>query len=353
MAKILIAGAGGAPSEGVIKSLLKVEHDVAGMCSEPTDLILSAAARKYYVPYANTAEYKSSLIKILKHEQPELIHFQNDLEIFHASILRDEIHATGCKTFMPRHEVIDICVHKFKTWERFKDAGIKVPENKMIKNEEDLRCCFDELADKNGKIWLRASSMGAGGKGALPTNSYELAKLWIDHHDGWGDFVAAEMLTANTVTWMSIWYEGELIVAQGRLRKGWVHGNRTISGVTGVTKVGQTYSDHSMDSIAIAAIKAVDNKPHGIFGVDMAYDEKGVPNPTEINISRFFTTILFFTEAGLNFPSIFVELGLTGKTTTKLEPISPLQDGLMWMRGMDVVPKLCNNQQMRQEIIFL
>jgi hypothetical protein len=353
MAKILIAGAGGAPSEGVIKSLLKVGHDVSGMCCEPTDLVLSAASRKYYVPYSDNSDYKSSLLKIINHEKPDLIHFQNDLEIFNASSFRDEIHATGCKTYMPSHEVIDTCVHKYKTWQKFKAAKIKVPQNMMIDNEADLRCAFDELADKNGKIWLRASSIGGGGKGALPTNSYDFAKQWIDHFDGWGDFVAAEMLTFETVTWISIWYEGELIVAQGRLRQGWTHGNRAISGVTGVTKVGKTYSDNIMESIGMAAVKAVDDKPHGIFGVDMTYDENGIPNPTEINISRFFTTVLFFTEAGLNLPSIFVELGLTGNTLTKFSSKSPLPDGLMWMRGMDVVPKLLHEDHLKQEIIFL
>jgi len=85
----------------------------------------------------------------------------------------------------------------------------------------------------------------------------------------------------------------------------------------------------------------------------MTYDENGVPNPTEINISRFFTTILFFTEAGLNLPAIFVELGLTGKTSTKKGTISPLKDGLMWLRGMDVAPKLCNEEQMKQSIVYL
>ena len=353
MAKILVAGAGGAPSEGVIKSLLKAGHDVAGMGSEPTDLILSAATRKYYQPYANTSEYKTSLIRVIKHEKPELIHFQNDLEIFQASMLREEIHATGCKTFMPKHDVIDTCVYKFKTWQKLKLAGVRVPENQMIGNEDDLRHAFAQLADKNGKIWLRSSSIGGGGKGALPTASYEFAKQWIDHYKGWGDFVAAQMLTSETVTWISIWYEGELIVAQGRVRQGWTHGNRTISGVTGVTKVGKTYSEHKVDAIAMATVRAVDPKPHGIFGVDMTYDENGVPNPTEINISRFFTTILFFTEAGLNLPAIFVELGLTGKTSTKKGTISPLKDGLMWLRGMDVAPKLCNEEQMKQSIVYL
>ena len=39
----------------------------------------------------------------------------------------------------------------------------------------------------SGKIWLRASSIGGGGKGALPTNDFDFAKSWINHYNGWGD----------------------------------------------------------------------------------------------------------------------------------------------------------------------
>ena len=48
MVKILIAGAGGAPSEGVINSLLlsKKKEEIIGMGSEPSDLVLSNAKRK-------------------------------------------------------------------------------------------------------------------------------------------------------------------------------------------------------------------------------------------------------------------------------------------------------------------
>ncbi len=352
MAKILIAGAGGAPSEGVINSLLKTGNEVIGMGSEPTDLILSAASRKYAVPYADTPEYLPRLLHILNTEKPDLIHFQNDLEIYHASLLRDAIHATGTKTFMPRHEVIDTCVHKYKTWQKFKAAGVKVPENMMINSEEDLRTAFATLGDSSGRIWLRASSIGGGGKGALPTADFAFAKGWIDHYKGWGDFVAAGMLTPKTVTWLSLWYEGELIVAQGRAREGWTHGNRTISGVTGVTKVGKTRADAEVDAIAIASVRAVDDKPHGIYGVDMTYDTNGVPNPTEINISRFFTTVLFFTEAGLNLPQIFADLGITGRTAPLAKTVNPLPDGLMWMRGMDRPPLLCTEDDIHNGLIF-
>jgi carbamoyl-phosphate synthase large subunit len=352
MKKILIAGAGGAPSEGVINSLLKSNKKevILGMGSEPTDLVLSNAEKKYYIPYADSDDYKKSLLLLLNEVKPDLIHFQNDLEIFHASKFRDEIHACGVKTFMPDHEVIDTCVHKYKTYLKCKDAGITVPTNYLINDEDDLKRAFSDLADEKGNIWLRASSIGGGGKGALPTNDFVFAKGWLDRYKGWGDFVAAEMLSPDTVTWLSIWHEGELVVAQTRIRKGWTHGNRTVSGVTGVTKVGQTYSNAEVDRISIETIKAVSSKPHGIFGVDMTYDKNGIPNPTEINISRFFTTVLFFTEAGLNMPEIFKDIALYNEFPELQAKINPLEDGLLWLRGMDTKPLLMKSEEVVKNI---
>jgi carbamoyl-phosphate synthase large subunit len=351
--QILIAGAGGAPSEGVINSLLKSAggETVIGTGSEPTDLVLSNAQRKYLVPYANQSGYKDRLLKILKTERPDLVHFQNDLEIFHASLIRDEIQETGAAIYMPEHEVIDICVHKYKSYLKFKAANITVPENILLHDENDLKRAFQELGDKNGTIWLRAASIGGGGKGSIPTNDYELARAWIRRNDGWGDFLAAEVLTSQTITWQSIWYEGELVVAQTRRRSGWIHGNRSASGITGVTKVGETCSDAKVDETAVKTIQAVSERPHGIFGVDMTYDTNGVPNPTEINISRFFTTILFFTEAGLNMPDIFKDIALYKKFPKLNNKINPLPNGLLWLRGMDTKPRLMRRKDIEMEII--
>jgi carbamoyl-phosphate synthase large subunit len=353
--KILIAGCGGAPSEGVVKSLQKCDKgdEIIGMGSEPTDLILSNASKKYIIPYANKLEYKDSLIRLLENEKPDLVHFQNDLEIFEASKIRDKIIATGTKLFMPKHEVIDTCVNKYKTYLKWNDSKVKVPRNILLNDEKDLLHSFKELGDKNGKIWLRASSIGGGGKGALPTSDFEFAKRWIDNYNGWSDFIAAEMLSADTVTWLSIWNDGELVVAQTRIRKGWTHGNRTLSGITGVTKVGQTHSDVTVTKVAMDAIFAIDDKPHGIYGVDMAYDMSGFPNPTEINISRFFTTVLFFTEAGLNMPKIFKDIALYGELPLLRKKINPLPDGLMWLRGMDTRPKLITFEDMNNELLTI
>jgi carbamoyl-phosphate synthase large subunit len=161
------------------------------------------------------------------------------------------------------------------------------------------------------------------------------------------------MLTSRTITWLSIWWEGELVVAQTRKRTGWIHGNRSASGVTGVTKVGTTCSDDLVTDIAIRTVHAVDDRPHGIFGVDFAYDANGVPNPTEINISRFFTTVLFFTKAGLNMPVIFKDLALYHEMPKLEKKINPLPDGLMWLRAMDHEPMLATDEELNQQIIAL
>ena len=354
MSKILIAGAGGTPTENVIKSLLECNKNetIIGMGSEPSDLMLSNASKKYMVPYAVKKEYKTKLLNLLNLEKPDLVHFQNDIEILEASKIRKSILETGTKLYMPTHEVIENCVDKGKSAVIWEGSGIKIPKTFNINNKEDLKKAFNKLGDSDGKIWLRAN-VGGGGRGALPTNDYEFAKKWIDRFKGWGEFTGAELLTEKTVTWLSIWYEGELVVAQTRNRKAWSLGNRTLSGVTGVTKVGETYSCDQVNTVAQDAIFSIDKRPHGIYGVDMTYDKSGIPNPTEINISRFFTTVHFFTQAGLNMPKIFKDIALYNEFPSLNKKINPLEDGLLWLRGMDCEPLLTTEEKMLKEIIQL
>lgn len=349
--KILLAGAGGAPTENVVKSLIysQSKYDLLGMGSEAFDLIKSNVDKKYLVPYATEKNYEIHLLSLLKKEKPNIIHFQNDIEILEASKIRDKIIATGTQLFMPRHETIEKCVNKWVSYSIWEKNNLPVPKTILLNSETDLKIAFKTLADENGKLWIR-EVIGGGAKGALPTNSYDFAKLWIDRYEGWGRFTAAELLSPDSITWLSIWYEGELVVAQTRKRLSWNFGNRTLSGITGITGVGMTVSDEEVTKIAQSAILSIDSKPHGIFGVDMTYDKNGKANLTEINISRFFTTVFFFTKAGLNMPKIFFDLALHGKRPNLIKKINPLPDGLLWIRSMDCEPILTTLENVKAGI---
>lgn len=354
MKKILLGGAGGAPTENVVQALRQSETKeyLIGVGSEPYDMVLSGTDIKYQLPYAVESNYKKILFDVLKKEKPDFAHFQNDIEIREVSRIREEIENFGVKLFMPSKETVEICVDKDKSAEIWMREGIRVPKTISIHHPDDLKKAFTDLGDEDGNIWIRAA-VGGGGRGALPTNDYEFAKSWIDRFNGWGEFMAAELLTKDTVTWLSIWYEGELVVAQTRKRKSWNFGNRTLSGVTGITRVGETCSSEQVDRIAQDAIFAIDKRPHGIYGVDMTYDRQGIPNPTEINISRFFTTIFFFAKAGLNMPEIYKNIALYNEFPTLDKKINPLPDGLLWIRGMDREPCLTTEKELSKEIVLI
>ena len=158
MKKIVVTGAGSAQSNGVINSILKAGggEEILGLGCVPDDLVMCRAHKKYLMPHSRSPEYRDSLLSVLKRERPEMIHFQHDLELAMALRFRDEIEACGVGMLVPDYETIDTCVHKFKSWEKFKNAGIVVPENIVIRCRDDLRDAFERLANADGVIWLRA-----------------------------------------------------------------------------------------------------------------------------------------------------------------------------------------------------
>jgi len=346
MAKILIGGAGGAPSNNFIWSLRessRTDHLIGTSC-EPSDLFLADVDEKFVIPPAKSAEWKPVFLRLLHRTKPDFVHVQNDFEVRALSRIRSELDQLGIRYFLPDSDAVENCVDKGASYQIWKKSGVAVPHTVIIRNEEDLKSALEMFG---GKMWIRATE-GGGGKGALPVDNFDFARIWINHYDGWGRFTAAELLSSDTATWMSIWHEGELIVAQGRRRLSWNFGNRTLSGVTGITGVGETIDDPKVDQLAMDAIHAVSPKPHGIFAVDMTYDFGGNPRVTEINIGRFFTTHYFFTKAGLNMPEIYVNLGLDRQKPVISKKINPLPAGLCWIRGMDTRPVLVTREQLEE-----
>lgn len=335
MKRILICGAGGTPATNFVRSLRMMNDKVflVGVDCDKFTLHRAETDIKLLVPKADDSCYIDIINKIIEEYDLEFIHLQNDKEIEVISENREKIKA---KVFLPSKETIRICLDKFSSYESWEKAGIKVPKTVMINNQQDLTVAFEKYGPK---LWLR-DIKGAAGNGSFPTDDFEEAVNWINFKKGWGHFTAAECLTDDSVTWMSIWFEGRLIVAQGRRRLYWELANRAPSGITGITGTGVTYSDPKFDNLAVRVVKAIDSAPHGIYSVDMTYDRQGMPNPTEINIGRFFTTHLFFTKAGLNMPEIFVKLAYGEKFKEPSKVFNPLPDGLAWVRGMDFEPIL-------------
>ncbi len=335
MKRVLITSAGGAPAINFARSLRDAPEPfhLIGVDANKYTMQRAETDESFLVPRASDPAYLAVLNDILEESSVDFLHCQMSYEMLTVSSLRGDLRT---KTFLPDHEVIDVCEDKFKSYERWSKAGIPTPETMLLHGEEDLRSAFERFGSK---VWLR-EIRGSAGRGALPTSDLEEARQWIDRRNGWGVFTAAKHLEPQTITWQSLWKDGQLVVAQGRKRLYWEFANRAPSGVTGVTGSGVTVSDPELDALAERAVRAVDSRPNGIFGVDLTYDSDGVPNVTEINIGRFFTTHYFFTAAGLNFPYIYVKLGCGETLDLPKRRVNPLDPDLVWVRGMDCHPVL-------------
>ena len=350
MINVLITACGGPSSLSFSRSLRdadpkKNKYLLIGVDCDKFNIHRSECDKNYLCPNSTDDKYIPFILEIIKKEKITIIHSQPEIEAYIIGKNRDKITETGCKLFMPDQKIIELLRDKGKSYNLWKSAGIKVPENIFLNDIEDLKRAYQKFGSD---IWIR-ETIGAAGKGSLSRPAFDTALNELNKNQSWGHAVAAQHLTTKTITWQSIWYEGNLVVAQGRERLNWAFSNRTQSGVTGLTGVGLTVADEEVDDLSKKCIYAATKKPHGIFSVDFTYDDDGIPNPTEINIGKFFTTHYFITKLECNMPEIFINLAL-GTFTGDIGKLNPCANDMYWIRGIDVIPKLVTKQEIEKKV---
>ena len=325
-----------------LRSLRDADEDyyIVGTDSMKYNSFRSEADKTYLCPPATHEKYIPFIKHLIEKERIEYMHTQPEIEVRQIGLYRDQI---PCKLFMPTQRTIELLRNKYMSSIKWMVAGIKVPSSMLIDDANNLRSAFQAFGKE---IWIR-NTTGAGGKGSLSRPSYEMALAHIEANNSWRHVMASKHLTDKSITWQSIWNRGRLVVAQGRKRLYWEFSNRAQSGVTGLTGTGVTVSDPELDVLAMRCIKAIDDVPHGIFSVDFTYDWDGIPNPTEINIGKFFTTHHFITRAGCNMPEILVKLAF-GEYDGPYEIFNPCEPNMYWIRGIDVLPKLITSMEIHE-----
>ena len=208
MKRVIVTGAGGSPATGFVRSLRAAPEPfyLIGLDVNPYNLQRAETDEGHLVPRVSDPQYLSVLLDILEETRADLMHVQISAEMVALSALRRRL---PCRTFLPAHESILACEDKYASYRRWEEAGLKVPATLPLKTPADLDDAFDRFGPC---LWLRFTT-GSAGRGALPTSDRNEAKRWIDVHEGWGLFTAAECLEPRTITWQSIWKDGALIVA--------------------------------------------------------------------------------------------------------------------------------------------
>lgn len=309
--------------------------DVVGVNANPRDLLMAPCTERHVIPLAGEPGHLDAIRSL----QTDFVHAQPDEEVL-------ALAGSDLPTFMPSRDVVEVCQDKWLTYELLRDADVPVPHSWPVDDRRrDL-----ESQTRLRYIWLR-KRRGAGGSGSLMCRDATFADGWISGRGGYGaGWMAAEALSTRTVTVQQLWQDGRLVVTQQRSRRSWANARNSPSGVSGSTGVGETTSHANADGAATEAVRAVDPRPHGLYGVDMVLDWNNQPCVTEINPGRFFTTAPeFFATAGYNMAAQYVRLGVgdvSGDPHDPLPRFNPLPDGLMWIRGMDERPVLTTEAEL-------
>jgi carbamoyl-phosphate synthase large subunit len=264
-------------------------------------------------------------------------------ELLQISKNRAEIEDAGARVFMPDHDRVEVFENKWRTYQCLAKSGVRAPETLHITTPEVLR----QALERFGRVWLRAT-YGSGGRASIPTDDLALARSWIAKHDGWGRFTGAEMLTGTSSTWSGLWNNSQLVACQIRKRLFWEFASLSPSGVTGITGAQIISNDPEVHRVALAAIHSADSRPHGIVSVDVTFGADGLPYVTEIQASRYYSSILFLAEAGLNFPDLFVRLAMGETEGLPRNLINPLPTDLMWVKYVDCLPRLVRQHDVDQ-----
>lgn len=344
--KVLLTSAGGRLSIGFTRGLKAAPEQISltGVDADPYSLQRSEISERYLIPRAKESSYIDTLNSVIDECGIDLVTVQLEAELLTVSANRHLLHAP---VFLPRHETMVICDSKWETHSRLEAAGVPVPGSMHINNEADLEKAFERFGHN---MWIRALN-GTGGNGSMNATSLAEAKNWINLWNGWGNFMAAELLSKETSSWESVWNNGTLVACQVRKRLRWEFANLTISGVTGITGASETVTEPEVERVCKAAVLAVDPKPHGIMGVDVAFDANGTPKVTEINGGRFMSGgVILFAQHGFNFPYSAVKTAMQETVSDADIAINPFPDGMVCVRGVDVPPTITTREAINRDI---
>jgi carbamoyl-phosphate synthase large subunit len=243
------------------------------------------------------------------------------------------------RIFLPDAEAIAQADSKWETYQILLRAGVAVPRTAAIQTPADLERFFAEIETR--PIWVRGSGApGIGiGVASLPCRTVAHAHAWVDHHQGWGGFIASEYLPGRNLTWCGIYAKGKLIAAQSRERLEYVLPHVSPSGITGAPAVSRTIVRKDLHETGDRAVRALSGPPHGIYFVDFKEDAAALARVTEINAGRFGTTIHFYSEAGCNFPLLALRLAFN-EAVAQSPLLDPIPPNWYWIRTLDCGPVL-------------
>lgn len=288
MFKVLVTGAGGPAAVNFIRAIsFSDKYNVIGTERNVYHRNFPNVKKLEIIPDAFDQNYIDKLQDVLHKNNIDFLHPQTSVEM---RVISKNRNLLDIVTFLPKTEVV--LRDKFEQQQVLEKKSIKTAKTDSVNSEQEFLEIKDVLSYP---VWVR-SKVGAGGRLSNKCNSPDEVLFWIklailQRKASWSDFIIQDYLSGRDIAFDSIWYNGKLIASYARERLEYYLSHLTPSGITGTPTVARIIHHKQANITAESAIKAIDEKPHGCYSVDMKEDDNGIPTITEVDSGKFHTTI--------------------------------------------------------------
>ena len=348
-ARLLILEAGTAAGNNLIRSLRAGDPSLVIVgCNESRFTLKKSAADSNYLLPDVSRTVAASLRRIVKAARIDLIIPTSDAGVWEISKLRG---ALRCRTFLPRHSVIERCQDKYAITVFLRRRGIPAPLTYPIANPEKVEKLFRHFKPR-ARLWCRIRE-GTGSYGAIPVRSPEQVQSWIAYWERMrgvppGSFTLSEYLPGRDFCVQCLWNKGTLVLAKIAERLTYLE-NGGPSGVSSTPALARTAYSPRVVEVCRKAIRALDPNASGVFFVDIKESDGRQPCITEINAGRFATITNLHDLAGqYNMAVTFVRLALGERI--RIRNGIDFAKGYYLVRSVDTLPVVLEENELFEGI---
>jgi carbamoyl-phosphate synthase large subunit len=340
-ARLLVTSAGSGAAGNLMRSLRAGDPSLTIVGCHDDQFILknSTADRSYLVPPLSHATWPRALRRIVERERIDLVVPTADADVAALSRAR---RALPGRLFLPRAATVDRCGDKYALARWLRARGVPAPRTYPMRSLADIERVFARLGHPR-RAWCRIRT-GAGSRGAAPVAGPEQARSWIAYWRALrgvpvSAFTLSEYLPGRDLGCQSVWKDGRLVLVKTYERLSYLGSGSQPSEVSGIGALTKTVCEPAVVETAIRAIRAVDGRASGVFGVDLKEDERGAPRVTEINAGRFTSgTNLLDLTGKHNMTTVYLRLA-RGERVDLHEEYEGTEHHYM-LRDVDAVPRL-------------
>ncbi len=260
---------------------------IVGVNHDRFTIKASLADLNYVVPVPTGGEFVDAILDIVARDRINLIIATDESVVKALSDSRDRF---PFDLLLPSRKTVDLCQDKHALNVFFRDRGIPVPRFYEVSSLDDLEGIFARF-EGDGVLWCRVRR-GSLSLGATAVTNVDQARSWITQwRDLRGiqvsDFTLGEYLPGRHYHVTSVWYRGQVLLAQVTEALSYFAAGNNPSGTFSLTNLARTVVAPEVLRIALDAIRTLEDRASGAFIVEFKERSDGNPALMEINAGRF------------------------------------------------------------------